>query len=129
MIAPDTRIWIDFLRGADAAVTQELRRLLVRREVLLLGPVRVELLAGASQAAAQRLVKLLRPLPIVHPVAATWQQAEVWAMRGARSGSAFGLADLLIGTLTAEHGSPLWTRDADFKQMGALGLLTLHTPP
>ena len=129
MIAPDTNIWIAFLRDADTRIAGEMRRLLLRREILLLGPVRVELFAGASKAAALRLAKLFRPLPTVYPVVATWQQAEAWAIQGARASSTFGLADLLIGTLTAEHAARLWTADGDFKRMAALGLLQLHVLP
>ena len=128
VVAPDTSVWIDFLRGGDDGVARELRRLLLRREVLLLGPVRLELLAGASRSGAQRLGKLLRPLPLVYPEAATWTRAEAWALRGARAGAGFGLADLLIGALCSEHGATLWTRDADFTRMAALGLLELHAP-
>lgn len=124
----DTSVWIDFFRGRDATLRAGLGALLDEDRVAIAAAVRVELLGGARKEQAARLQRLLTAVPTFRPTDATWDTMEAWAVRGARAGERFGVGDLLIGATAAEHGSPLWSLDADFARLAALGVLALHEP-
>jgi predicted nucleic acid-binding protein len=122
VIAVDTSVWIDFFRGR-APVTDALGRLLDADEVALPIPVRIEILSGARKAERARLGRLLSALPVLYPANTTWIRVEAWVLEGAASGHRFGLADLLIAALAADHDCSLWSLDRDFVHMARLGIV------
>jgi predicted nucleic acid-binding protein len=128
VIAVDTSIWVAALRSVTSRESETLRALIDADEVLLPVPVRVELLSGASTADRARLRRALSALPIVYPTDDTWELIDSWVERAGSAGERFGLGDLLIGALAAEAGALVWSRDADFARMGALGLLECYEP-
>ena len=128
MIAVDTSIWVAALRSATSREADTLRALIDADEVVLPVPVRVELLSGASAADRKRLRRTLSALPIVFPTDDTWRLIDTWVERAGSAGERFGLGDLLIGALSAEAGALIWSRDADFARMEALGLLERYEP-
>ncbi|MBI5502832.1 MAG: PIN domain-containing protein [Deltaproteobacteria bacterium] len=129
MIAVDTSVWIAFFRGRDRRTAERHRELLDADAVALPAPVRVEILSGASRADFPRLRRLLGALPIAYPTAATWSRIDAWLEVATARGERFGFADLLIASLAAERGWPLWSLDGDFDRMARLGWVELHAPP
>jgi predicted nucleic acid-binding protein len=128
VIAVDTSVWVAALRSASSREADTLRALIDADEVVLPVPVRVELLSGASTSDRPRLRRALSALPIVYPTDETWRLIDTWIERAGSAGERFGLGDLLIGALAAETGALIWSRDAEFARMEALGLLERYEP-
>lgn len=127
MIAIDTSVWVAALRrpGPEA---RHLSLLLDQDEVLLLAPVRVEILSGASRADRPRLRRLLSALPVAYPGVDTWRRLDQWVDQAGDAGERFGFADLLIGALAVESGASVWSLDADFERLARIGLVELYLP-
>jgi predicted nucleic acid-binding protein len=124
----DTSVWVDYLRGRTTTVRRDLAALLEEDRVALAAPVRVELLAGARRDQVSQLRHLLAAIPTYRPTDSTWAAMEEWAVRGAREGQRFGVADLLVGAIAREQGGPLWSLDDDFQRMAALHFVELYSP-
>ena len=123
MICVDTSVWVAALRARDSAAGRGLDRLLDHDEAAVPVPVRVELLSGVSRAQEPRLRRALSGLPVLFPTDATWDRIDGWVRRAGDRGHRFGVGDLLIGAIAAEHGPPLWSLDNDFLRMERLGFI------
>jgi predicted nucleic acid-binding protein len=128
VIFVDTSIWIAAFRDGSGTEAMHLRDLLDSDEVALAGPVRVEVLVGASLRDRPRLRRLLSALPTFYPGDSTWDLIESWLDTASRAGNQFGFADLLIGALAAQQGAAVWSLDGDFRRMAACGLIQQHAP-
>ncbi len=128
MIAVDTSVWAAALRGTDSPEARTLGSLLDSDDVLIVLPVRIEILSGASGKDRSALRRTLSALPIAYPTDETWQLIDGWIDRAAESGQRFGLSDLLIGAMAKELGALVWSLDADFARMERCGLLELYAP-
>lgn len=128
MIFVDTSVWVAALRDARSDEARHLSLLLDADEVALSAPVFLEILTGASRPERGRLRTALRALRLFYPTERTWQQMETWIEFAGDAGEQFGIADLLIGAIAAEHAAPIWSLDTDFDRMARLKFLTLHQP-
>jgi predicted nucleic acid-binding protein len=124
----DTSVWVRALRSAGSPEAVGLRALLDTDEVALPAPVRVEILSGAPARQLPRLRRVLSALPYWIPTGSTWQLIESWIEPAARFGERFGVGDLLIAALAAEHAATLWSLDRDFQRMARLNFVRLHLP-
>lgn len=129
MICVDTSVWVAALRGPVSPSSWHLSELIEADDVFLPALVRLELLTGAPARDLALLAMRLDALEPAIPDVATWQRAEQWAGRAAASGQRFGIVDLLIGAAAAERGAAIWSLDADFARLNALGLVELYVPP
>ena len=126
MICADTSVWIEALRDRDSEEGRLLDRLLDGDEVALPIPVRLELLGGVSRAQEPRLRRALSGLPVLLPTEATWERMDRWVRVAAARGHRFGIGDLLIAAIAAEHGTFLWSLDRDFARMEGLGFIQAY---
>ena len=128
MILVDTSVWVRALRAALNREAAGLRTLLDADEVALATPVRIEILAGAPARDQPRLRRLLSALPCWPPAPSTWRLVESWLEPIARAGERFGVVDLLIAAVAAEHEVEIWSLDRDFERMARLNLVRVHSP-
>jgi predicted nucleic acid-binding protein len=119
-------VWVDYFRGRDAGVKTALDRLLDDDEVALAAPVCIELLGGVRKRQQRELRSLLAALPSYRPTDATWDRMEAWALDAGGKGHRFGVGDLLVAAIAAEHGSAVWSLDSDFAAMAKLGFIEAH---
>ena len=123
MICVDTSVWVAALRDRGSVEGQGLDELLDRDEVALPIPVRVEILSGVSREQEPRLRRALSGLPVLFPTDTTWERIDGWVGEAAERGHRFGVGDLLIAAIAADHRMPLWSLDSDFQRMRRLGFI------
>jgi predicted nucleic acid-binding protein len=129
VIFVDTSVWVEALRSAESTAARQLGGLLDSGEVALSVPVRVEILAGASNRDHVRLRRVLSALPLCFPTEQTWLRIDDWLGRARTAGERFGFGDLLIAAIAADHRAPIWSLDGDFARMARVGLVEVHQPP
>lgn len=128
MICVDTSVWVSAFRRGEGPEATSFKQLLDEDAVCLPAPVRVEILAGASQRDFANLRRVLSALPVLYPTEKTWPRIDTWLERAVREGERFGAADLLIAAITSERGAALWSLDRDFVRMESLDFLELYRP-
>lgn len=127
MIVIDTSVWIPYFRGRDRKIMHRVHDLLDNDQVALTGPIRLELLSGASKEQHGRLHRVLAAVPTYYPSWDTWMTIEEWIASGLQQGHHFGAMDLLIAAMTHEHDAELWSNDGDFQRMARLGWIQLFS--
>jgi predicted nucleic acid-binding protein len=127
LILVDTSVWIEFFRGKDKKLGNEIQSLLDSDDIILAAPVRIEILSGSSKNTFRQLQRLLSALPVFYPVSTTWQRIELWIKQAISAGERFGFGDLLIASIAVDQKSVVWSLDADFTRMEKLGWLNLHS--
>jgi predicted nucleic acid-binding protein len=128
VIFVDTSIWVEALRSSESAAAIHLVALLDSDQVALAAPVRVEILAGASNRDSARLRRVLSALPVFFPTEQTWTRIDGWLDLARAAGERFGFADLLIAAIAADHDGEVWSLDADFARMARIGIVAIHRP-
>lgn len=126
MIVVDTSVWINALRSRQSKEFHHLTELLDADEVAMAIPVRVEILAGSPRQQQARLKRALTALPVLYPTEFTWHRIEEWLEGIKRAGYGFGVGDLLIAGIAADHHASVWSLDSDFARMAHLKLINLH---
>ena len=129
MICVDSSVWIEVLRDRDSPHARLLAELLDAGEVALPLPVRLELLGGTGLAQRPGLARALSALPRYAPREATWRRIESWLDEATRAGRRFGVFDLLIASIAADHDAALWSLDKEFEAMADLGFVELASAP
>ena len=114
------------MRSRKTAEAQHLNELLDADQVAIAIPVRLEILSGSQRSQQAQLSRVLSALPLLYPTEPTWQRIEGWLGAIKSAGDWFGVSDLLIAGIAAEHGAAIWSLDHDFTRMANLKLISLH---
>jgi predicted nucleic acid-binding protein len=129
VIVVDTSVWVAAIRRPLGPLPSTLRALLDADEVALALPVRLELMCGIKSRDRERFRRALSALPVAVPTEDTWRIMEQWVVPAADRGHRFAVSDLLIAGLASELGGLVWSLDADFARMEALGMVQCYQPP
>ena len=126
----DSSVWIDFFSGKPGPGGRELRRLINGAEPLALtGIIVTEVLQGLRRD-VERIERLLRLWDLLEPEPFQTYFRAAALVRLARSrGVTLSTVDALIATLALEHRVVLFTLDHDFRRIGNLTGLKLHSIP
>jgi predicted nucleic acid-binding protein len=125
MILADTSVWVAYFRESDPHLVENLRMLLDEDQIAIAVPVKLEVLGGSSREDWSRLRRVLSALPLLIPTETTWERIEGWIEKAIFRGERFGMTDLLVAALAADHSAQLWSLDSDFERMQKLGFIQL----
>jgi predicted nucleic acid-binding protein len=136
VILVDTSIWSLALRRrrgdlnpTERRHVREWERLIRAGMVVLIGPIRQELLSGVrDERAWENLRAALEPFPDLSLAPADYERAAVFFNRCRARGVAGSAIDLLICSASAHYKAPIYTMDADFRRYASVLGLTLHAP-
>lgn len=128
----DTSVWSLALRRAkqvDAGTSRELAELIREGRVVLLGPVRQELLSGIKIKAQFELLRdHLRSFPDVELETADYEQAAIAFNRCRERGIQGSNTDFLLCAVAMRRKLAMYTTDGDFRQYAKVLKLALHQP-
>ena len=128
MIAVDTSTWIAYLQGDEGADVDLLDRALLDRQVLMAPVVLTELLSDPKLPGEVR--QTLVEVPLMELAAGYWERAGALRATVLARRRKARLGDALIAQSCLDQGTPLLTRDGDFRAFAeAAGLhLSLGRP-
>ncbi len=132
----DTPIWSFALRRREVPLPVDVNRhvrewteLIRERRVLLLGPVRQELLSGIREEASfERLRLRLRAFDDVRLAIEDFEEAARCGNRCRAAGVAGSTVDYLICAVALGRGASIYTADHDFERYARLLPIRLHSP-
>ena len=118
MVLVDSSVWIEAARRqGDLACKVALESLLEEYEAALCSPVRLEVLGGARKEERSRLAAGFAVIPYVPVTEPTWNLAleNAWRLRDAGLQAPWN--DVLIASVSIEHGCRVYARDKHFDLM------------
>lgn len=130
MLLADTSAWIEFLRGTGSAVNGRLRSAIRDDEVVVIDPIRLEVMAGARAGEEARLQRLLEGQHHRSLVPREdWLDA-AWIYRHTRRVglTVRSLVDCLIAAAAIRLEVPVLARDRDYAQIARIAPLELVDP-
>jgi predicted nucleic acid-binding protein len=113
MIAADTSTWIAFFEGESGEDAQLLDRALADWQVLMVPAVLTELLSDPALTSA--VAETLAEIPLIELEPGYWQRAGALRARVLSKRRKARLGDALIAQTCIDRGTPLLTRDKDFR--------------
>ncbi len=123
----DTSVWIAYFKGSSASIRSRFDDLLDTGNILLVSPVKMELLSGVKQQEIFRLERIFQAVDPFIPDSATWEYVEECIKKSSRKGIRFGIMDLLIAASAHQNTCLLWSLDKDFLKMEKLELVHLYS--
>ena len=131
-ILVDTCIWSLALRRASPADSQyvrELKELINEQRVVLIGPVRQEILSGIrEQTQFTALREKLRAFVDFPLLPEDYEMAADYFNTCRRAGVQGSNTDFLLCAVSARHAIPIYTCDADFNSYRKHLPFLLHQP-
>lgn len=127
VLVADTSAWVEYLRGTGSPAHLALRAAVSTDDVVLLEPVKAELLVGArSNAETRELRRLLEGLDIelVHPRDDFEAATDLYQRCRAIGVTPRGLLDCLIAAMAARSGHALLHHDRDLTPLAVAAGIT-----
>ena len=122
VLVADTSAWVEYLRSTGSPSHLALREAVSSGDVLLLEPVKAELLVGArSNAEVRDLRRLLEgfDVELVHPRDDFEAATDLYQRCRSIGVTPRGLLDCLIAAMAARTGRPLLHHDRDLTPLTA----------
>jgi predicted nucleic acid-binding protein len=130
----DTSIWSEAFRrkgrSVDAPAVRELNALIEDHRIVMLGPIRQELLSGVrSKEAFESLRKALRAFPDYELRTEDYETAAEFFNKCKSKGIQGSFIDFLISAAAARAECQIYTNDQDFQHYQRLLPITLYSFP
>ena len=130
LILVDTSVWIEFFRNGKSTVAYHLDELLSLNKVVMVSPIRAEILSGARNLGEfHRLKDFFLVLTHLPEPENLWAQIEEIRFRLIRKGHTVSLIDLMIALTASYYEVSLWSQDRDFEAIQREISLHLYHPP
>ena len=124
MLIADTSAWVEYLRRTESPADRALDRALAKGEVVMIEPVRAELLVGgpsnAEGGVLRRMVEGLS-LELIHPRDDFERGADLYLRCRSAGVSPRGLLDCLVAAITQRTGLALLHSDRDLAHLARIG--------
>ena len=119
MLLADTSAWIDFLRATPSSQERCLRQAIEEREVVVVDPVLLEVLAGARRNTVDRTQRLLgaQRLEPLAPSLDWLDAATICRQLRARGVTIRSQIDALIAAAAIRLDLPVLHRDRDYDEI------------
>lgn len=112
----DTSVWVNFFRGKDVRVIEEVSSLLTKGLVVVPGLVVTELLQGAlNEKELDKILALLEPVERIGISDRTWEEAGRLSYSLRRKGITSSTVDILLATVAIENDCLLLSHDKHFE--------------
>lgn len=126
----DTSVWVEMFRSTGSPAVDVLGGLLRDGLVCTHGLIRAEILSGArSLRDYKRLEEGFSALIDLPDPPDLWDRVGRARYRLARKGFQVSVADMVVASVAAHHGRPLFTLDHDFQAIRKAMTLDLFRPP
>jgi len=124
VLIADTSAWVDFLRGTGSPEAVRLRQAISEREVVMIDPILLEVMAGARRDMVVRTQRLLESQQIesTYPRLDWLDAAAIYRDLRWRGVTVRSQVDALIAAVAIRLDLPVLHRDRDFTQIAQ------HTP-
>ena len=124
MLVADTSAWVDFLKGTGSPPAVRLRRAISEREVVVIDPILLEVMAGVRRDAVARTQRLLeaQQLEPLFPKLDWVDAATIYRELRWRGVTVRSQIDALIAAVAIRLDVPVLHHDRDFTQIAQ------HTP-
>ena len=124
MLIADTSAWIEFLKGTGSIPARRLRRAISEREVIVIDPILLEVMAGARRDAVARTQRLLEAqhLEALSPKLDWLDAATIYRELRWRGVTIRSQIDALIAAVAIRLDVSLLHHDRDFAHIAR------HTP-
>jgi predicted nucleic acid-binding protein len=127
----DTSVWSLALRRRPSAersgLSSELASLVEDGRVVMIGPVRQELLSGIKERAHfERLREHLRAFPDLEISSHDYEEAASFFNRCREKGIQGSNTDFLICSIATRHKFSIFTNDDDFKHFARVLSISVH---
>ena len=120
MLIADTSAWVEWLRQRESPADLAMNTAMVDELVVLLEPVKAELLIGARDRAEVGILRRLLEtvdFELVHPRDDFESATELFHTARQRGVTVRGLADCLIAAMALRLGLPILHHDRDFARL------------
>lgn len=122
----DTSVWIDFFRGKDAGLTEQIAVLLKSGRAVYTGIIAIELLNGAKgQKELEVLYDAFDAMERINEGETTYINAGKMGYEISKKGYRLSVVDLLIAQVAMENDTALMTFDEHFKVIAKNSKLNL----
>ena len=128
----DTSVWSLALRRVkptSSKIVEELAELVREGRVVIIGPIRQELLSGVKSAQHYEILREhLRAFPDLELETADFEEGAAIFNRCRSKGIQGSNTDLLMCAVAARRDLAIFTTDADFTELRRVLSLTMHDP-
>lgn len=122
----DTSVWIDYFKGKDPHLADEVDAYIKAQTVYVPKIVIAELIQGAR---SEKEIKVINEFTVAFSIIdqrdETWKKAGLLSYRLKRKGKTCNLTDCYIAIIAKENGCKVFTLDPHFYEMKEEGIETI----